>query len=53
MNLRIRVHDLWRALLKRLGFNTYLCGSCRYNNAQDCRHRVRPRATICEDYRRR
>jgi len=53
MNLRIRLRDGWRQLLRSLGVSTYLCPSCKYNNPRDCRHRTRPRATICEDYLRK
>lgn len=53
MNLRIRIQDQWRKLLRSLGVNTFLCSSCRLNNPRDCRHRTRPHATICEDYLRK
>ena len=53
MNIKIRLQDLWRSLLRALGIKSYLCKSCIYNNPRDCRHRARPYATICEDYRRR
>lgn len=52
MNLRIRIQDGWRQLLRSLGVNTFLCGSCKFNDARYCRHRTRPHATICEDYLR-
>jgi hypothetical protein len=53
MNLRVRFQDKWRALLQALGYNVYLCRNCKLNDPRYCRHRVRPRATICEDFRRR
>ncbi|MFN3649145.1 MAG: hypothetical protein ACK47B_06150 [Armatimonadota bacterium] len=53
MNLRTRAREQWRKLLRALGVNVYLCHGCKYNNARDCRHRKRPRATFCEDYRPR
>lgn len=53
MNLRLRLRLLWQRLLWSLGMNQFLCTRCVYNNPRDCRHRARPRATVCEDYRRR
>jgi hypothetical protein len=50
MNLRIRLQDGWRRFKTRLGIRSYLCDRCIYNNPRDCRHRVRPFATICEDH---
>jgi hypothetical protein len=50
---RYRIQDAWRRFKMKLGFRSYLCDRCVYNNPRDCRHRVRPYATICEDYRRR
>jgi hypothetical protein len=53
MITRIRIEDAWRRFKLRLGIRSYLCDRCRYNNPRDCRHRVRPYATICEDYHRK
>ena len=53
MNIRLRLEEQWRKILRAFGVRAYLCDSCRYNNPRDCRHRARPRATICEDYRKR
>jgi len=53
MNLQIRLRQLWRKVTRAFGADPHLCSSCRYNNPRDCRHRERPYATICEDYRRR
>jgi len=53
VNLRVRLQDKWRNLLRALGFHPYLCRTCMYNNPRDCRHRSRPCAMICEDYRRK
>ena len=53
MNVRLRLQDGWRRILRGLGVRTFLCDSCKYTDARDCRHRVRPHATICEDYLRR
>ena len=53
MNLRLRLSNLWRKVRIALGASPYLCVDCKYNNPRDCRHRVRPRATLCEDFRRR
>ncbi|MCC2673044.1 MAG: hypothetical protein K0Q72_5516 [Armatimonadetes bacterium] len=53
MNLRIRFQDGWRRVLRRLGVSTYLCATCKYNDARYCQRRSRPHATICEDYNRR
>ncbi len=53
MNIQLRLWGALRKLQILFGANPYLCKTCRYNNARDCRFRVRPRATICEDYRRK
>lgn len=52
-NPRLRVRLAWEHLRRRLGWNRPLCRTCKWNNPQDCRHRQRPWAEICEDYRRR
>jgi len=49
----VRLRDLWRRAKIKMGFNAYLCPSCKWNNPRDCRHRTRPCATICEDYKKR
>jgi hypothetical protein len=49
----VRLRDFWRRAKMKMGFNPYLCPSCKWNNPRDCRHRNRPYATICEDYRKR
>jgi len=53
VNIRLRVRDVWRRVKRRLGMEKPLCRTCRYNNPRDCRHRGRPWAVICEDYRRK
>lgn len=52
-NPRLRLRLWWERLRRRAGAEPILCRSCKWNNPQDCRHRKRPFATICEDYRRR
>ena len=52
-NPRLRLRLWWERLRRRAGIEPPLCRSCKWNNPQDCRHRKRPFATICEDYRRR
>lgn len=49
----VRLREWWRRIKVRMGFNPYLCATCKWNNPRDCIHRKRPRATICEDYKRR
>lgn len=49
----LRLRENWRRLKQRLGIRSYLCDRCVYNNPRDCRHRARPYATICEDFKRR
>jgi hypothetical protein len=53
MNVRIRLREAWRRFKLRLGIRSYLCDRCVYNNPRDCRHRTRPYATLCEDFRRK
>lgn len=52
-NPRLRLRLAWERVRKRLGLSQPLCRSCKWNNPQDCRHRKRPWAEFCEDYRRR
>jgi len=53
MNWRLRLRDLWQRIRKRLGFDPSLCKNCVFNNPRDCRHRTRPNATFCEDYKKK
>jgi len=53
MRLKFRLEALWRRMKEAVGGRSFLCERCVYNNPRDCRHRERPFATICEDYRRR
>jgi len=53
MRLKFRVEAAVRKLKERLGIRSFLCDRCVYNNPRDCRHRERPYATLCEDYRRK
>jgi hypothetical protein len=49
----VRLKELWRQAKVKLGFNPYLCQTCKWNNPRDGRHRTRPFATICEDFKKR
>jgi hypothetical protein len=53
MMTTVRLREWWRRTKIRMGWNAYLCPSCKWNNPRDCRHRTRPCATICEDYKKR
>ena len=52
-NARLKLRLWWERARRRAGVNQPLCRTCKWNNPQDCRHRKRPWAEICEDYRRR
>lgn len=52
-NPRLRLRMAWERFRRRMGWKQPLCRTCKWNNPQDCRHRKRPWAEFCEDYRRR
>ena len=49
----VRLREWWRRAKIRMGIQSHLCPSCKWNNPRDCRHRTRPYATICEDYHKK